>query len=244
MPENLNTTRQAVAAAIALVLAAAGLVLASTAEFAAGDLRGDGDNAADGIAYLQAVPQSYANSGAGLLLGGAALVVGVVGYALLLRRSGPSLPLAAGTAIGALAGGLLVLAGSIRLQSTGTVPYIASLDPEWGESAYLAVHLAGTQGALSAGAYLLAGWMLTVAIIALRRRVRWLLVAAVAPAVLFTVLLSDVVVQGMELPDFAYPVTIICLLVGLPLGCLLLASALFVPASRARLAAPVPARET
>lgn len=231
---------RAIATGVAFLVAGAGLLGGVLVEFAAGDLRGDGDNPVDGIAYLQAAPQSYAQSGGLLILGGAALIVAIAG--LVMLSGAPTLPVLGPAGIGAVGGGLLILAGAIRAQASGTVPYIASLDPEWGQSAYLAVHLAGTQGALSAGAYATGGWLLVTAIVAVRRRIRWLVLAAIPPAAVFSILLADL--AGASLPDILFPVMVGCLAVGIPLGTALVGLAVLIPASRARLAAPAPARGT
>ena len=44
------------------------------------------------------------------------------------------------------------------MQAPGTLVYMADLNRSWGEAAYLAVQMAGTQGLASAGVFALSGW--------------------------------------------------------------------------------------
>ncbi|MEO8261326.1 MAG: hypothetical protein ABI566_02040 [Pseudolysinimonas sp.] len=216
-------------------MAAVALVLASVAEFAPGDIRGDGDNPADGLEYLHVASRFYAYSGAAFVAGGAALVTGVIGMALAVLRSRLSLPYASASAFGVLAGGFLVLNGLLRLQATGTVQHIAGLRASWGESAYLVVQIAGTQGALSAAVVSIAGWLLATAILAWRRRVGWLVVVGVPPFALFLLYIVDVVVPDWEFPDGLFLVYIGAITIGLPLGLALAGLALLLPGMRDRL---------
>jgi hypothetical protein len=232
--------RSAVGAGVALILAAVAFVLASVAEFAPGELRGNGDDPSDSVAYLQAAPEAYAYSGAALIVAGIALVVGVLGWVRLVRHGGLSTPYGTASAFGVLAGGFALLTGVMRLQATGTVPHIAELDRDWGEAAYLVVQLAGTQGALSAAMLTLSGWLVATAILAWRRRVRWMAFLGIAPLAILLLLAADIVIPGLEISDSMFLVYVGAITVGLPLGCLGTGIALLIAPCRARLASPRP----
>jgi hypothetical protein len=124
----------------------------------------------------------------------------------------------------------------LRLSATGTGIYIADLDPGWGESAYIVVQMAGTQGLIATGLLGLAGWLLATAILGARRRLPGLLAIGVPAAVIIALLAFDVIVPDAELADFVFPIYVFSLTIGLPLGLIGLAATLLVPAGSRRLA--------
>ncbi len=229
--------RRARAAGILLIIAAVALPLASVVEFAPGEIRGDGDNPADSIEYLRVASRFYGYSGGAFIIGGGALATGVIGTAMVVRRGKLSLPYASASAFGVIAGAFLVLNGAMRVQTTGTVLYIAELDKSWGESAYLTVQLAGTQGALSAAVMALASWLLATAILAWRRRARLLSIIGILPFALLLLYISDLVGVAPELSDAAFLVYISAIVIGLPAGCALAGVGLLFRHTRERLAA-------
>jgi hypothetical protein len=211
-----------ISTAIALIVAAVALVVASAVEFAPEGIRGDADNPADSIAFLRSAGAIYGYSGAALVAGGSALIVGVLGVARIVRAGGLSLAFGSATAFGVLSGGFLAVAGVLRLNSTGTVVYIADLDPGWGESAYLAVQLAGTQGVLATGILALSGWLVAIALVGVRRRLPGLLAVGIPAALILVVLTIDAVAPGLALADFVFPIYILAITGGLPLALLAL----------------------
>jgi hypothetical protein len=219
--------------AIALVVAALALVAASVAEFAPGEIRGNGDDPGDSIAYLRAAKEFYGYSGAALILGGSTLVAGVLGVARIVRAGGLSLAFGTATAFGVLAGGFLAVAGVLRLNATGTVLHISDLDPAWGESAYLVVQMAGTQGLLATGMLGLCGWLVAVAIVTARRGLPALALVGVPALVVLLVLASDALLPALGTSDaeWVYPAY-----VGLPLGLLATGLTALVPGAARRLA--------
>jgi len=221
---------------VLLIVAAVALVIASAAEFAPGELRGDGDNPADSVAYLRAAFEFYGYSGGGLIAGGATLIAGVVGVALLVRAGGLSHAYLVACCFGVLAGGFLAVAGVLRLNATGTVVHISGLDESWGESAYLAVQMAGTQGLLATGMLALSGWLVATAMVAFRRNLAGLAVIGLLPAAIILLLVFDVLAPRTELPDVVFLIYIAAITVGLPGGLLALGVTLLVPRARARLA--------
>lgn len=222
----------------ALVVAALALVAASVAEFAPGEIRGNGDDPADSIAYLRAAKEFYGYSGAALILGGATLVTGVLGVARIVRVGGLSLAFTAATAFGVLAGGFLAVAGVLRLNATGTVLHISDLDPGWGESAYLAVQMAGTQGLLATGMIGLSGWLVAVALVAARRRFVGLAAVGLAAAAILLFLASDVLFPalGDSGPEWVFLAYVVAFTIRLLLGLFAAGMATLTPAGARRLA--------
>jgi hypothetical protein len=236
--ETPRETPSRVGAAVALIVAAVALVAAVVAEFAPGEIRGNGDDPADSIAYLRAAKEFYAYSGAALVVGGATLITGVLGVARIVRVGGISLAFTAATAFGVLAGGFLAVGGVLRLNATGTVLHISDLDAGWGESAYLVVQMAGTQGLLATGMIGLSGWLVAVALIAARRRLVGLALVGLPAAAILLFLSSDVLFPalGDTTPEWAFLVYIAAATFGLPLGLVAAGVAVLAPAGARRLA--------
>ena len=225
-----------VATAALLFVAALALVTAFLIEFVAPAERGDPDNPADSVAFLRAAYPFFAYSGAALMVGGTTLIAGVLGVARIVRVGGLSLAYASATVFGMLAGGFFAVGGMLRLSATGTGIYIADLDPGWGESAYLVVQMAGTQGLIATGLLGLAGWLLATAILGARRRLPGLLAIGLPAAVIIGLLAFDVVVPTADFADFVFPIYIFSLTIGLPLGLIATGVALAIPAGARRLA--------
>ncbi len=206
--------KRPLAPGIALIVCAIALAAVSVLEFAPGDARGDGDNPADSLNYLAEFGLLYSYSGFALVVGGVALVVAVVGIRHLMGQQ--SLAFAAASTFGILGGGFLVVAGVMRMQANGTVPHIASLDQAWGEAAYLAVQLAGTQGLLSTGMLAAAAWLVAFGLVLWRRGARLPAIAAVLPALVLLILLGDLILPFIVAPDELFVVYILAIVIGVP----------------------------
>jgi hypothetical protein len=171
----------------------------------------DGDNAADSLVYLQEHGTAYALSGVFLVLA-----------ALGLMRSATAVPWRSAfqTVVGAVAGGLWVFTGALRISSAGPIGHIAGYDRGWGEAAYLTVQMAGTQGGLLGGVVLAELWIVTGCVVAWRSGAlpRWLcalgLVALVYP------LGTAVGLAGGGVSSAVWVVGIASLVLGLPVWCL------------------------
>jgi hypothetical protein len=225
-----------VATAALLIVAALALLVAFLVEFGAPAERGDPDNPSDSVAFLRAAYPFFAYSGAALMVGGATLIAGVLGVARIVRPGGLSLAYTSATVFGLLAGGFFAVGGMLRLSATGTGLYIADLDPRWGESAYIVVQMAGTQGLIATGLLGLAGWLLATAILGARRRLPGLLAIGLPAAVIVGLLAFDVVVPTADLADFVFPIYVFSLTIGLPLGIVAVAATILVPAGARRFA--------
>ncbi|MGV8895425.1 MAG: hypothetical protein ACOH10_09640 [Rhodoglobus sp.] len=231
-----------------IALVAAGIALAATTilELAVGDARGDGDNPADSLRYLSEFGQLYVYSGFALVAGGVALVAGVLG---VLRFVGmPSLAFGTASTFGVLAGGFLAVGGVMRMQANGTVPHIQNLNESWGESAYLVVQIAGTQGVLSTGMMATAAWLVSLAILLFRRGSRALALLAILPATMFSILLLDLLVPSLATSASASEVVFLAYLAsafaGIPIACIGFGIALTSTSVQARLRAGVPTSES
>lgn len=218
----VESRKHRVITAISWIIAGLALLAASLAEASPGpELRGDGDNPADSLRYLATAGRAYLWSGALLGVGGAALITGAVGR-LRARGGHPaSMLMHVALVLTIVAGALIIGAGAIRMQATGTVLHIESLDTAWGEAAYLAVQMAGTQGMLSAGVFTMLVVTVALSIAEWRSGVRAPLFVAVLPAVALVVLLSDLFMPGFEsaMPEFVFPVYFVAALLGIPLWC-------------------------
>jgi hypothetical protein len=218
---------------IAFILCAIALAAVSVLELAPGDARGDGDNPADSLKYLAEFGLLYSYSGLALVIGGVCLVVGVVGVRRLMGHQ--SLAFAAASTIGMLGGGFLLVAGVMRMQANGTVPHIAGLNQSWGEAAYLAVQLAGTQGLLSTGMLATAAWLVAFGLVLWRRGVRAPALAAALPALVLLILLGDLALPFLVAPDWFFVIYILAIVAGLPICSLVFGLALLRDRTRSSL---------
>ena len=235
-------------AGVALILGGIALASVSVLEFAAGEARGDGDNPAESLDYLAEYGGLYSYSGLALVLGAAAIIVGIVG---VLRMAKPaSLAFEAVSVGGLIAAGGLAVSGVMRMQAVGTVPHIQNLDQDWGESAYLVVQIAGTQGLLSTGFIALAAWLVGFAIMAWRRGVRRVVPLVVFPAVVLLVLVADLAFPGLAAlaGEGLFLGYIAGIVIGMPVCIVGFGIALLVPTVRTELASatlsPTPVHPT
>ena len=216
-----------ISAVLFTVAGLAAFLLESSARTAGYD---DGDNPAQSVAMFAVNPTPYSLSGLALTVAALALLMFVLAVSETLFRRVRPLYAAFVTGTGAIAAALLFLGGVIRLQAPGTVTHIAGLDREWGLSAYLAVQMSGTQGALSAAIFAFALWAVGVCVLAGRSRAVpvVVLVIGVLPALVLLVPLLALLgrVTGSPALDAAYPVYLAAIFGGIPLFALTLAGVL------------------
>ena len=190
----------------------------------------DGDNPAQSVAMFAVNPTPYSLSGLALTVAALALLMLVLAVSETLFRRVRQLHAAFVTGTGAIAAAVLFLGGVIRLQAPGTVTHIAGLDREWGLSAYLAVQMSGTQGALSAAIFAFAVWAVGVCVLGGRARAVpvAVLVIGVLPALVLLVPLLALLgrLVGWPALDAAYPVYLAAVVGGIPLFALAVAGAL------------------
>lgn len=222
--------RARMTAGIALIVMGIALSAARLVELAT---RGqvDADDPAASLRYLAEFGDAYAVTGILLVVLAAALVVAAVAVRAVLRAERPSLWLDAGAVGGYLGAGALGIGGVMRVAAPGPLAYISSLDPDWGEAAYLVVQTAGTQSLFAGGVLGMSVWLLGVAIAAWRRRsvTRAALVLAIF-ALDFVFALAGPLV---EVPDGVFVVHLFSLMVGLPVACAAIGGAFLVRGARA-----------
>jgi hypothetical protein len=176
----------------------------------------DADDPAASLRYLTQYGDAYVITGILLLVLAAALVVSGVAVHRMLSAERPSLWIDAGAIAAYLAAGSLGIAGTVRISAPGPLAYISSMDETWGESAYLAGHVIGTQSLFSGGVLGMSVWLLGMTIAAWRRRsvARGALVVAVFALDLVVGLVGPLI----DIPDGVFAFHLFSLLVGLPLA--------------------------
>ncbi|CAN5482910.1 hypothetical protein BH09ACT4_BH09ACT4_09930 [soil metagenome] len=212
------------AAGVSLVIAGLALAAARILEVVShGQV--DADDPAASLDYLAAKSGEFVAVGLFLLLAAGAVVVGATALAEILRVAGLStLWVSAASAVALIGAGALVVAGVLHTSGPGPLAYIRGLDPHWGEAAYLAVQQVGFQAIYGAGVLGVAAWQIASTVLLWRRRVvPRVLAIFVLPAVVFFVTLIGALV---DLPEGFFAVHIFGLLVGIPLWCVVVGSAL------------------
>lgn len=192
----------------------------------------DADDPAASLAYLADQGDAFVTTGILLVALAVALVVAAVAVREVLRTDRPSLWVDVGAVAGYLAAGALGIAGVMRIAAPGPLDYISGLNPDWGESAYLVVQVAGTQSLFAGGVLGLSLWLIGVAIAAWRRR-------SVARGALITAIFGldfvfAVVAPLVDLPEGVFTVHLFSLMVGLPLAVVAIGVALLVRGVRMR----------
>ncbi len=143
----------------------------------------DTDNPAVSLAYLRDHPDNYVQQGLALFAMSIALVIAVFVTWDVLKGRSSSLGLRLVSTFGLIAAVSFFLFGMLRY---GVLPllYIDSLDPSWGETAYLVQQIAGIHGFAVAAIQTMCGWAVGVAVLGYRSRAlpRWLALLAVIPA--------------------------------------------------------------
>ncbi len=196
----------------AAALAALGVLLPTAAVLEIGP-RGDtdADDAAASVRFLAEHGDAYVFSGACFV---AAAVVLLLAASRLPWRSTFT------TALATTSATLLVLVGALRMSAPGPIDYISGLDKDWGESAYLVVHMVGTQSALLGGLVLLGLWAATVSRAAWPERLlpRPVVVLGFVPlAYPVAALLGRFAADDLGL---LWVVSLLSLFLGLPVWCL------------------------
>lgn len=203
--------RDRVFAGLGLLTTGAGLPAGFALEAVTRPSGTDGDNAAESLRYLQEHGTAYQLSGICLVLA-----------ALGLLRAATAVPWRTSflTAVAGVAGGLWAFTGALRISSPGPLEHIAGYDQQWGESAYLVVQMAGTQGGLLSGVVLAAFWVVTGSAVAWRTGVLPRALAGLGLVGLVYPLLTLLSLVAGELPGALWFVGIGSVFLGLPVWCL------------------------
>jgi len=214
-----------VVAGAAMIAAGAALFVARLVELITRE-QVDADDPAQSLRYLAEDGDAYASTGILLVALAAALVIAAVAVRAVLRSERPTLWVEVVAVAGFLGAGALGIAGVMRVAAPGPLAYISSLDPDWGESAYLVVQVAGTQSLFAGGVLGMSLWLVGIAIAAWRRR-------AVARGVLLLALFGLDFVFALagplvEVPDAFFAAHLFSLMVGVPLAVASIGAALLV----------------
>jgi hypothetical protein len=208
-----------------------GVVLGSALPVELSTGRGDTDDAAASLVWLENHP-GIADLTAGLLLiGGTLLIVVALGLRRRLGEGRAGWAIDAATAFGVVAGTCYATAGALRSVG-GSILYIGTFGREGAEAAYLAAHIVGNQALLPLAEIGGSGWLVAVGVAAFRRRLPGLVAVAVLPAVALTVLAAARLLPGLLAGDalgVGWLIHIANLVVGVPVGIVALGVALVVP---------------
>src|SRR3954452_24158938 len=156
----MTSTRWGAVALVAFsVVALVGFVIEATPAFSGYD----GDNPADMLRYLELQPLTYPIAGIVILVSAVLLATGVFATddALPEGRHSTALVARVAVALGMLAAAFSVLHAVTRF-SGGPILYMAALQKEWGEAAYLAVQMVGPHGAAQGAVLALCSWAVVV----------------------------------------------------------------------------------
>jgi hypothetical protein len=143
----------------------------------------DTDNPAVSLNFLARYGMTYAYSALALFTMAAALVVGALGLSERLAPTSSALAARVATSIG-LAAALFFFGHGVLRNSVGPMLHIEGLDPVWGQSAYLAVQMAGLHGFAQGGIVAFSAWAVMVSILGVTSGSipRWLAVLGILPA--------------------------------------------------------------
>jgi hypothetical protein len=188
----------------------------------------DGDNPGQMVRFVRDHPGVYQQSGVALLAMAVSLTIAALALYELFAPRSHALALRSTTAFALFAAAFFFVFGAMRIGSSEPLLHIAGLRADWGESAYVAVQMAGVQGLVMAGLFTLSLWAVGHGLIGWRSRSipRWLCVLAVLPAI--RVILVPLGLLGV-LPDeeLLWVLSIVAIF-GLIAWCLLLGVVLLV----------------
>lgn len=186
----------------------------------------DGDNPGQMVQWVRQHPEVYGQAGLALLTMAVSLTIAALAVAELFKDRVSPLALRSATAFGLFPAAMFLVHGAMRIGSSEPVIHIANYRAEWGESAYLAVQMAGVQGVGITGILSLCLWAIGLSLIGLRYRVFpiALVILGVFPAI--RVVTSTLGVLGMLPDDDLFWMVSISGIFGLMLWCLLLGVAL------------------
>lgn len=171
----------------------------------------DTDSPAVNLAYLRDHLENYVQQGLVMFVMAVALAILVFAvWDVLAGRSG-SLALRTVSSIGLVAAACFFLFGVLRY---GVRPllYIDSLNPSWGESAYLVQQIAGVHGFAAAAILTMCGWAVGVGVMGYRSGAlpRWLCLLALIPALRLLSILGPLLPPD-ALPDGLWIVLVVAI---------------------------------
>ena len=130
----------------------------------------DTDDPALMVEFIRQYPDVFAQAGVVLILMAIGLTIAVLAVAGVIRPAAGALSNRATLAFGLFSAGLLLLAGGIRVGSSGPLLHMAGLSQATGEAAYDAAQVV-SQAVLNAAVLALCLWAVGLSMIGFRSRV-------------------------------------------------------------------------
>lgn len=127
----------------------------------------DTDDPAVSLDFLRQHGIVYAYAGLALFTMAAGLLVGSLALSDRLAETPQSLAARAIAGVG-LAAALFFFGHGVLRNSVGPMLHVESLDPSWGQSAYLAVQMAGLHGFAQGGIVAFSAWAVLVSVFGVR----------------------------------------------------------------------------
>jgi hypothetical protein len=181
----------------------------------------DGDNPVTSLEFLKQHGDFYFLSGLTSALAAIALTVAVLSVADVMLQPATALLTRTTSTFGLFTAMFLFGHGVLRMNSPGTLGYMADLNRDWGLSAYLAVQMAGTQGLAAAGIFGFSVWAIGLSLEGWRSRKLPLALAVfgVVPALPW---LMGLLGRAGALPDSLWLLYISSIILGIPLWSVIL----------------------
>lgn len=176
----------------------------------------DGDNPLVSLAFLRQDANLYFLSGLASVLAAILLVISVLAlYDLMLQSPGSLLGQTTST-FGLFTSAFLFGHGILKMNAPGTLLYMESLDPEWGQAAYLAVQMVGTQGLAAAGIFGFSIWAIGLSVAGRRQDTLppGLAIMGIVPALPW---LLGLLGRAGLLPDSLWLLYISSIILGIPI---------------------------
>lgn len=176
----------------------------------------DGDNPLVSLAFLRQDANLYFLSGLAAVLAAILLVVSVLALHDMILQSPASIIGRTATAFGLFTAAFIFGHGILRMNAPGTLLYMESLDPAWGQAAYLAVQTVGTQGLAAAGIFGFSIWAVGLSV-AGRRQGALPLGLAMLGIVPTLPWLMGLLGRAGILPDSLWLLYIVSIILGIPI---------------------------
>ncbi len=181
----------------------------------------DGDNPLVSLAFLRQDANLYFLSGLAAVLAAILLVVSVLALNDMILQSPGSLLGRTASTFGLFTSAFIFGHGILKMNVPGTLLYMESLDPEWGQAAYLAVQMAGTQGLAAAGIFGLSIWAIGLSVAGVRQGALPLGMAILGIVPTLPWLMGLLGRAGI-LPDSLWLLYIVSIILGIPIWSMVL----------------------
>lgn len=176
----------------------------------------DGDNPLVSLAFLRQDANLYFLSGLAAVLAAILLVVSVLALNDVMLQSPASLLGRATSTFGLFTSAFIFGHGILKMNAPESLLYMESLDPEWGQAAYLAVQMAGTQGLAAAGIFGFSLWAIGLGVGGVRQGVLPLGLAILGIVPMLPWLMGLLGRAGI-LPDSLWLLYIFSIILGIPI---------------------------